>query len=259
MKLRKPAFLLAAAIVFAAATSVQAQDHAARQPKTSSVRLGDKVIVIPDPEGYEEGTAQFPKIKELFTAVEAPSNDMLLAHLPASDCTTLRNGSEVFLSRYTKVSVLKAARELAVSDAEMTATVTEFRKNGTKMLEPDGPLVTEVMRNAERGLTKLKSREIGLDMSETQNLGEFDVRPEVYSVLLLMTIKVDSQGKQESTPMLATLSFLKVRQRVVYLNVYHKLSSTAAVKTEMKPVMKEMTQFTRKWVDDILAANKEAQ
>ena len=263
MKNSKLTFLLTLTLAFVFSAAVQAQPHetakATSTPKSSSVQLGDKTIVIPDPEGYEEGTSQFPKIKELFKAVEAPSNDMLLAHLPASECATLRGGGMVFLNHYTKVSVLKAAREIAISDADMTGTVAEFRKNGTKLLEPDGPLINEVMKNAERGLTKLESRKIGLDVSETKNLGEFDVRPQVYSVMFLMMLEVDSGGKQETRPVLMSLTFLQVRQRILYVNVYQKLSSTAAVKTELKPGMNEVKQFATKWVNQILAANREEQ
>ena len=260
MKLKKPALILAAALVFLIGASVQAQPHeaatSAKRAKTSSVRLGDKVVVIPDPEGFEEGTSQFPSIKALFEAIEAPMNDMLLGHLPVSDCTTLRNGGVIVFTRYTKVAVLKAAREIAVSDADMTDTVAEFRKNGVKMLEPDGPLATEVMRNAEKGLARLQSQEVGLDLNETQNLGEFDVRPNAYSVMLLMSLSIDSQGTKKTVPLLASLTFIKIRQRILYLNVYYKISSPEALKTEFKPAMAEVTQFAKKWVDQILAANQ---
>jgi hypothetical protein len=263
MKLSKLTFLITLTLVFVFSTAVHAQSHetakAPSVPKSTSVQLGDKTIVIPDPEGYEEGTSQFPRIKDLFQATEAPSNDMLLAHLPASECATLRGGGMVFLNRYTKVSVLKAAREIVISDADMTGTVAEFRRNGTKLLNADGPVVTEVMKNAGRGLSKLESKEIGLDVTETRHLGEFDVRPQVYSVLTLMMLKVDSEGKQEVRPVLMSLTFLKVRQRILYVNVYHKMSSTAALKTELKPAMTEVTKFATKWVNEILAANRADQ
>jgi hypothetical protein len=38
--------------------------------------------------------------------------------------------------------------------------------------------------------------------------------------------------------------------------VYRKISSPAALKTELKPSMVEVKQFTTKWVNEILAANK---
>lgn len=257
MKLSNPAIILAAGLIFLISATVQAQLHKPAQPakRSSSVRLGNQVIVIPDPEGFEEGTTQFPHIKALYEAIEAPMNDMLLGHLPVSECTTLRNGGIIVFTRYTKVAVLKEARELAVSDAVMTSTVADFRKNGTKLLEPDGPLAVEVMKNAEKGLTKLQSREIGLDLNETQNLGEFDVRPNVYSVMFLMTLSFDSQGTKSIVPMVASMTFIKIRQRILYVNVYHKISSTAALKTEFAPAMKEVTQFAKKWADEILAAN----
>lgn len=256
MKLSKVT-ILAAVFVFLIGTAAQAQPHEpSQQAKRSSVRLGDQVIVIPDPEGFEEGTSQFPAVKDLFMAIEAPVNDMLLGHLPVSDCKTLRDGGTIVFTRYTKVSVLKEAREIAVSDAVMKDTVAAFRRDGAKMLEPDGPLITDVMRNAEKGLERLQSREVGLNMNETKNLGEFDVRPNVYSVMLLMSLSVDSEGTKTTVPLLASLTFIRIRERILYLNVYHKLSSTTAMKAEFKPAMAEVTQFAEKWADQILAANQ---
>ncbi|HKS08115.1 MAG TPA: hypothetical protein VJS13_01115 [Pyrinomonadaceae bacterium] len=267
MKLSKSAILLTAVCVFLFAPAAQAQSHEAdtkisRVPSlspSSSVQLGDKVIVIPSPEGYEEGTSQFPQVKDLFTAIEAPVNDTLLAHLPVSDCTTLRNGGRIILTRYTKVSVLKTAREQTITDADMTATVAAFRQSGAKMMEPDGPLLMDVMRNAEKGLSRVESREVGLDVSETQILGEFDVRPQVYSVMILMIVKVDSQGKQDTRPVVLSLTYLKVRQRMIYVSLYQKISSAQALKTELKPAMEDVKQVTTKWVNEILAANREVR
>jgi hypothetical protein len=114
-----------------------------------------------------------------------------------------------------------------------------------------------VTEKAERGLTNLESKQIGLNLNSTQNLGEFDVRPDVYSSMLLIRFTVDSEGVKSQTVMLASMTVLKVRQRILYVGVYRKLSSAAAVKNELKPGVLELQRFTTKWINDILAANKE--
>lgn len=249
------------AVILVASGLAHAQTHEAVKDssaqKNSSVQLGDKVIVVPAPQGFEEASTQFKDVKDRFIATEAPSNDFLLAHFSLEDCQSLRKGAAITLNRYTKVSVLKDLRQQAFSDADMTATVAEFRKSSGALLDPDGPTMKAVTENAERNLANLNSKPIDLGFKETENLGEFDVRPEVFSVMLLFTLKAGSGGTESITQMLASLTFLKVRQRLVYVAVYRKISSVAALKTELKPGMAEVKQFTTKWVNEILAANKD--
>jgi len=258
MKVRSSLLQIAATIIFFGALA-QAQPHEAARGsgRGSSVQLGDKVVVIPAPEGYEEAGSQFKEVNDRFVSTEAPGADFLLAHLPAAQCQLLRNGAPLELNRYTKIAVMKAIRNLAFAESDMAGAIAEFRKNSGAMFDPDGPTMKAVMENAERGLTNLASRPIELGLNGTQNLGEFDVRPDVYSVMLLITYKVGSEGTQSTMVMLASLTFLKVKQRLLYVTAYRKISSPAALKTELKPGISEMKQFTTKWVNEILAANKE--
>lgn len=224
--------------------------------KNSTVQLGDKVIVIPNPEGYEEGSSQFKELKDRFVATESPQADFLLSHLPAAECKLLRNGGSLLLNSYTKISVSRALRAQAVFNPDMKAAIEDFRKNSGAVLDPDGPTMKSVMERAERGLSEVTATQIGLNLGQTQNLGEFDVRPEVYSVMLLFTYNVDSGGTQSTVPMLCSMTFLKVQHRILFVNVYRKISSLAAMKTELKPGIAEVKRFTTKWVNEILAANQ---
>ncbi len=256
MKLNQSTLLVAAIIaVFGVAAQAQQNEVA----KTTTLQLGDKVIVIPNPEGYEEGSSQFKQVKDRFVATESPQADFLLAHLLASECKSLRDGGPLVLTRYTKISVSKELRGRSFFNSDMTAAIEDFRKNGGAILDPDGPTMKEVMEKAERGLTDLASTPVGINLGQSQNLGEFDVRPEVYSVMLLFTYNIDSGGTQTTVPMLAGMTFLKVRHRLLFVNTYLKISSLAALKTELKPGIAEVKQFTTKWINEILAANRESQ
>jgi hypothetical protein len=232
------------------ATATQAQDHAPRQEKTktSSVRLGDKVILIPDPVGFEEATSQFPKYKDRVVATEGPDNDALLAHLLVADCELMRNGSPPKYEHYTKVSVLRAARELTVTSSMMTDAVASFRKNAGNYLDPNGPTMKSLAKKAERGLTEVDARETKLDFTQTQHLGEFGAMPDVHSFLLLMTVRVSAAGGQATVPMLASLSFVRVNQRIIYVYVFKRYRAEADIE--------EIKQFTTKWATEIVAANK---
>lgn len=257
MKLNRATLI--GALVAVCCVVVQAQSTQAQHgdvAKTSSVQLGDKVIVIPNPEGFEEGSSQFKEVKDRFTATESPEADFLLSHLPARECRLLRNGGSLMLNFYTKVSVSRALRARSLFNPDMKAAIDDFRKNSGAILDPDGPTMKAVMDKAERGLTDLSSTPVGINLGATQNLGEFDVRPDVYSVMLLFTYNVNSNGIKSTVPMLCSMTFLKVQHRILFVNVYRKISSLAAMKTELKPGMAEVKQFTTKWVNEILAANQ---
>ena len=255
----KQSTLAVAVLIALCGVVAQAQPKQAQQPavaKNSTVQLGDKVIVIPNPEGYEEGSSQFKELKDRFVATESPQADFLLSHLPAAECKLLRNGGSLLLNSYTKISVSRALRAQAVFNPDMKAAIEDFRKNSGAVLDPDGPTMKSVMERAERGLSEVTATQIGLNLGQTQNLGEFDVRPEVYSVMLLFTYNVDSGGTQSTVPMLCSMTFLKVQHRILFVNVYRKISSLAAMKTELKPGIAEVKRFTTKWVNEILAANQ---
>lgn len=252
-------FALLIALLTVVAT-VQAQEHQPRQPKTPAlpsapstsagfpVRLGDKTIFIPDPEGFEEATSQFQAFKKRVETTEAPQNDTLGAHLPVSDCELLRQGLLPTYNLYTKVSVMKIARELDVSAGEMAAIVDDFRKNLSAYLDPNGPAMKQLDKHLEQGLTNLDSKETKIDFNKPQQLGEFDMRIDVRSFLMLMAFTINSGGTEQTQPMLATTSFVRVKDRVIFAYTFMKYKSKADMDT--------IKQFTTKWTDSIVAANK---
>src|SRR5580765_4511947 len=116
--------LLVVAIMFAWAVAAQAQTHEQQkheQPraKSSVIQIGDKLITIPNPEGFEEAGSQFSAVKERFVAIEPPTNDFLLIHLPEAVCDSLRRGGALQLDHFTKVDILKTARDQAVFSSDI--------------------------------------------------------------------------------------------------------------------------------------------
>ena len=255
MKLIKSTLLTA--IVFCVAVITPAQSQEAT--KSSSVKFGDKVIVIPHPEGFEEGISQFESVKQYFTGMNSPHTETLLAHLSESDCKLLRSGSRPLLTLYTKVSVVKSQREVTASNADMSKIVAGSRKTEAVALDPNGPLLKSIEERAERLYLKERSAQVEIDFQEAQDLGEFDVRPEAHSNMVLMSYKMDRGGTQSITTSVGSMTWLKVGQRIIHISVYHKISSPAALKTELRPAVIEVKRFTTKWVNEILAANAEKQ
>lgn len=247
----KLAFLTAAALTIVA--TARAQEHKQPRLPTGAVivvpaRLGHKVIMIPNPEGFEEATSQFESVKQRVLATEAPQNDVLAAHLPVSDCELLRKGLTPTYNQYTKVSVMRTARALDVNAGQMAAIVDDVRKNFGSYLDPNGPAMKMLDKHLESGLSKLDAKETKVDFSKPQLLGEFDMQLDVRSFLMLITFTVNSGGTEQTQPMLATTSFVRVKDRVIFAYTFMKYRSKADIDT--------LKQFTTKWTDSIVSANK---
>src|ERR1700687_372124 len=58
----------------------------------TTLRLGDKVVVIPSPDGFEEAASQFESAKNKMTVSEDPGNDMLAVHLLTN--VTVQSGDD---------------------------------------------------------------------------------------------------------------------------------------------------------------------
>jgi len=253
MKYQTPNFFIAAAILVILTAPAYSQEHrevpnragaATTRPSAVTLRLGTSAVVVPAPAGYEEASSQFENIRIRFTETEAPSNEMLLVHLLSSDCDLLRSGQAPTMAQYTKVSVLRTAKEQAFSQADLQAVVAEFRKNGAAMLDPNGPRMKAVLEHVEQALKKVDSPDATLDMSQPINMGEFEVSPNIYSVMILMSFKTN-EGKMN--PVLAAMSFMRVQERLLYVFSYRKYKLRTDVDT--------LRTFAKTWTASILAAN----
>src|SRR5450432_1708015 len=148
--------LLASVVTLMVSVSVLAQT---RKAISTSLRLGDTVVVIPTPDGFEEAASQFDSVKTRFTATEDPGNDMLAVHMLTGDCEKLRHGEAGSLNFYTKISIRKAARETDFSALEFAAIPTEFRKNGATLLDINGPQMKASLDHIDKALSELSRSE----------------------------------------------------------------------------------------------------
>src|SRR5438034_6640700 len=131
--------LLVLTVTLAVSVSAQAQT---RKTNNTSLQLGDRVVVIPAPDGFEEAASQFEDVKARFTVTEDPGNDLLAVHLLATDCERLRRGESGSFNFYTKISVRKTARERDFSPSQFAAIAAQFRKSGAAVLDTKRQTIT---------------------------------------------------------------------------------------------------------------------
>jgi hypothetical protein len=222
----------------------------AQTPKTGVAifQLGDQATRIPAPDGYEEAASQFEIIKAQFTSTEAPENDMLAVHLTHADCEQLRAGTLTSFNSNTKVSIRRAIRDEAYSAERFANLVAEFRKSGAQMLDVNSQIMKDAVKRLDQSLSETTKQETEVDMMQPVNLGEFDTRPNVYSVMIVLNFKTKIGDSEVTVPILSGLSYVRVGQRMIYVYTYRKYKSAVD--------MQVLRDFTRKWIGQILAANQ---
>jgi len=209
--------------------------------------LGDQAIRIPAPEDFEEAASQFEPIRRLLASTEAPANDMLAVHLPHAVCEKLRAGEFGSFNFYTKVSVLRAGRDQDFSAGHFAETVTLLRKTSPQILDVNGPTMKGAVKQLDKGLSDFNKQETQIDFNQPVNLGEFDSRPNVYSVMLVMSFTTKIGENEKRFPLLAGVSLVRIKERLVFVYTYRQYKSVTDVEV--------LRDFTKKWVDQILAAN----
>ncbi|MDQ3917563.1 MAG: hypothetical protein M3348_03725 [Acidobacteriota bacterium] len=201
-------------------------------------------MTIPPPEGFAEALSQSDFISNLLKATESPNNEVLAAHLPAEVLDRLKKGERLEFNFYTKVSVLKMAKARDVTDEEFAGLITYFESQSPSVLDIKGPVMKAAVQRLQRGLNSTSGREVPLELGQPQTLGSFEKTKDVYSLMLVIPLKLPTG----ETPLLCGLSMVKVSRRVLFVNTYRKFTSEEDAAA--------LRDFTRKWVGEILAANR---
>ena len=240
---------IATAIVLVTSAAIQAQSS---QTTISfggaTAKLGELVVSLPAPEGYEEATQNWESVKLRFAAAVPPEGDLLAGYLPISDCDLLRKNQPALYSWWTIINVYRPARTHVSSKAEFARIVGYAQPESEFWKNRDRSKIKEVLAQTDKLLSKETSKDVKLDLSQPKPLGAFDRRANVYSSLLLLNLTVRVDEKEvASIPVLASMTLLLIKQRVINVFAYKKYESEADADAVM--------QFTTKWVNEILAAN----
>lgn len=219
----------------------------AQSPKTPVFQLGNQATYIPAPPGFEEAASQFERIRDHFTTTEATGNDMPAVFLPKADCEKLRAGTFGPFNFYTKVSVRSAVRGESYPSARFATLIATFRENEATFLDLNSPSMKATLRRLDQGLSNLNNKETHVDLPQLTKLGEFDTRPNVYALMLLMNMTTTSGDSVVTTPILGGMTYLRVKDRMIYVYTYRRYTSAEDINV--------LRDFTKQWVTQILAAN----
>ena len=229
-----------------ASAAVHAQTQTRISIGGATAKLGDKVVELPAPEGFEEVSQQWESMKTAFTATVPPQGDLLAAYMPVSDCDLLRKGQPPLMPSWAMINIYREASTHVSSKAEFARIVALARQGGDNVFDPQA--IKNGFARVNELLSKTSSQEIKVDLSKPKILAAFDSRPNVYSNLLLLKLRLQADAKEvEQPPILGTMSLVLVKQRIVTVLAYKKIESKNDAET--------LTRFTTKWINEILAAN----
>jgi hypothetical protein len=207
-------------------------------------RIGDRFVRVPAPAGFTDAGSRFENMRERFTASESPDSELLAVFVQNVLVPSLEKGDDPDLEFYAKVSVLRAAKTVDFTPDLFAFYTTDLEKKFDKMLDPTGPALAPLIKNAEKGLDTHWGRGTGFDLKEPKNLGFFDKQPCIFSAMVLMNVEL----LEKKIPLLVSLSFVLVNKRIVYVSGYRRLTNGKDAEV--------LRDFTMKWTAGIVAANK---
>ncbi|HEX8650988.1 MAG TPA: hypothetical protein VF708_09100 [Pyrinomonadaceae bacterium] len=219
------------------------------QKVLSIYELGDTTVEIPAPEGFEEISAQLKNIRNRFDVTEDVNNEVLAVHLPGEIANKLKRGEPAGLTFYTKISVPKRVKEKNFTSSEFAQIVSLLKSNNKEILDINSPKMQSAIKNMEQNLSELNDKETKINFSQPINLGEIESGQNVYGLMLLLKMNPQIGGKQGEVLLLCGATFVRVKQRVIYVYTYRRFQSSEDVDV--------LKSFTKRWVGQIMAANQE--
>jgi hypothetical protein len=207
-------------------------------------QLGTRSVTIPPPVGFSEAFSQSDLLAAILIATEDPNNEVLTAHLPDDILGKLKKGERQEFNFYTKVSVLKLSKARDITQSQFDSVVAYVESTGAQLLDVDGPLMKSAVKNLREGLSSVSGKEVPLEFDQPLNLGSFVKTKDVYSMMLVMSLRAPS----DKLPILCGATFVKVNRRLLYVYTYRRFTSEKDAEL--------LRDFTRDWVRQILSANR---
>jgi len=205
-------------------------------------KIGVKSIVIPAPAGFVNGYPGIPQIKAHVSAFEDPEGRTLAMYVVRPVAQKLLRGERVeTLDFYAKIAVRKEMDNIEVTPEMFADLITRTERDFEQLIDADLP---KAIASGRKSLEKFQGKPVDASLSRPINLGSIDKRPNVYSILTMSTI----EQPEKHTAIFGVIAYITVKGRMLYLSIFKE--STDDKDAEM------LRDFSRRWADEILAANR---
>ncbi|MGH8315432.1 MAG: hypothetical protein ACRETU_09835 [Steroidobacterales bacterium] len=211
------------------------------------VKVGAVSIELPAPAGTAEISEQLPTLRKVMESVIPQTHRVLAIFAAEEDAKhVMMNGES--LTSYMMVVVPRDLENFDITDADFENLVSMSKAqlpSLDEMMKSQSNAFSQQATDAIAGQTAMK---VDVQIGETKILGLFADEKHWLAIGMLMGVKVAVPGKDERARTLAgAVNTVHVRQRVLFLYVYHDYESDAD---------RQSTQdVSRSWVKATLDAN----
>ncbi|HEX8246858.1 MAG TPA: hypothetical protein VF599_01645 [Pyrinomonadaceae bacterium] len=214
-------------------------------------QLGNKQIVIPPPQGFVEAASQIPIIRERLDGGAAGGNDFLAAHVPAEHFQRLKKGELFDLTFYTKVTVSKKLKTFNAAEADFALFVDTFKKSFPALSDPNSKEMKAVLKSVSENLSNLNKTETTLTLSQPLTVGSIEDSRNAYGIVILFQVKAIIGGKEIVRTLVNGISAVRVKEKIIFIYTYKAY--------EKEPDIAALQQFSKQWLNRIIAANSNAK
>jgi hypothetical protein len=211
------------------------------------VSVGAISMELPAPQGTAEISEQLPTLRKVMESVIPPTHRVLAIFAdPANAKSLMLSGQS--LSSYMMVMVPRDLENFDISDGDfenLAALSKAQLPSLDQMMNSENNTYAQRATDAIAEQTAVK---IDMKIGESKILGLFADEKDWLGIGMLMGVKIAVPGKEErARTLVGAVSTVHVRQRVLFLYVYHDYDGDAD---------RKWTQDTsRSWVKALLVAN----
>lgn len=216
------------------------------QAQDKTINIADTAITLPAIEGFRELYGTNPEFDRVVEQFVPPDNLLLAVYVSETDLAAMNADASAGMKKYILVQTPKKA--VRITGPEQFNAFKEDIANqigsgawqDDKMVRETFDNVSDYMRNQHSVTTELK-------IGETRFLGKFIDAPDAFGVMMLANYGVTTDAGAQNHPVVAGMSAVNVKSRVLLLFSYSDHQGEADINFVMRTA--------RAYIDRLFALN----
>ncbi|TAL31845.1 MAG: hypothetical protein EPN97_10570 [Alphaproteobacteria bacterium] len=222
------------------------------------VAVGDTAITLPQMDGFTELYGQNPDFDKIVEQFVPQGNRMLAVYVSAADVAAMNANPQAGLKKY--ILVQTNVQPLVVNGAgDFNVIKEDFANQIGSGAWQDDKSVNEAVDKASGYLRSQSDPQAELKIGDTRYLGKIADSADALSVMMLTNYGITTPKGEVSYPVVAGISVLKLKSRVVILFVYSNYGGEADidfVSRNAKKFIEKAVGLNPSAPEDVAAAEK---
>lgn len=222
------------------------QALASADPSSVAVRIGKREIALPGPAGYVEITVNRERVRRLMEAGLPPENRHVATFAPPTEAATIDAGGS--LRQWAMVQTVRSIEDMAI-DAQQFQGLRNTARNGwLDAIKRVEKRLGRVFTEASERIASDLDVDVAIGVDKIAPIGIFLDRPDAIGMVMLMRSETKTPTETLQATTLGTMTFLRVKDRVVCLYLYNVRNGS----DEVELIKRSSTA----WADAVQASNK---